>query len=157
VGARVADWQANLSALRAATAPLGRQPIPARMDVRRLIANRPAKRWSTPVVAASLAAMLIIGLFGGWTAHRLVAPSSVDQVVAEALVAHRLFASAPALAQEVGWADPAFTTKLAAPDLSAGGYTLMQRQVVATAEASVPFSSTVAPQEIGSVSSCGQC
>jgi len=133
VGARVADWQANLSALRAATAPLGRQPIPARMDVRRLTAKRTARRWSTPVVAASLAAMLVIGVFTGWTANRLLQPWTVEQVAKEALTAHRLFASAPT-AQEVGWADPAFTTRLVAPDLSAAGYTLVQREVVATAE-----------------------
>jgi anti-sigma factor RsiW len=78
--------------------------------------------------------MLVLGVFTGWTVHRLVAPWSVEQVVAEALTAHRLFASAPSLAQDIGWADPGFTTRLAAPDLSAAGYTLTQRQLVATAE-----------------------
>lgn len=134
VGARVADWQANLLAMRAATAALGRQPIPARMDVRRLTFNRKAKGWSTPVVAASLAAMLVIGVFTGWTVHRLLQPWTVEQLAKEALTAHRFFASVPARAQDVGWADPAFTTRLAAPDLSGAGYTLLQRQVVATAE-----------------------
>jgi anti-sigma factor RsiW len=134
VAARVADWRANLVALRAATAPLGRQPIPARMDVRRLAAARAARRWSTPMVAASLAAMLVVGVFTGWTVHRLVQPWTIEQVAEEALTAHRLFASAPGPAQEVGWADPGFTTRMAAPDLSAAGYTLTQRQVVATAE-----------------------
>ena len=56
VAARVAGWQANHASLRAAMAPLGQQPIPARMDVRRLAANRAARRWSKPMAVASLAA-----------------------------------------------------------------------------------------------------
>lgn len=134
VAARVAGWQANHASLRAAMAPLGQQPIPARMDVRRLAANRAARRWSKPMAVASLAASLLLGAVGGWTAHRLVQPWSVEQVAREAMTAHRLFAAASGPAQDIGWADPAFTTRLAAPDLSAAGYTLTQRQVVATNE-----------------------
>jgi anti-sigma factor RsiW len=132
VAARVAGWQAGRASLRAAMTPLGQQPVPARMNLHRLAARRSARRWSPPMAAASLAATLLLGVAIGWTVHPSDRPWSVERVAQEAITTHQLFA--PGQVQTVSWADPAMTTRLAAPDLSAAGYVLTQRQVVATRE-----------------------
>ncbi len=130
--ARVADWAASTSLLREALTGLGQAPVPARLDVHRMAAERAARRWGSRRVAAVAAIGLVLGGAGGWLARGSDRPTGVAAIAREAAVAHGEFAGASMQAGD--WADPRYTERLTAPDLSASGYVLRQRQVVATEE-----------------------
>ena len=130
---RMAAWASGTDALRSALAFKLREPVPPRLDLRRLAqAHGEVRRWGTSAMAASVALALCLGAGGGWMARRPGRAHGVTVLAREALAAHQLLA--PGGVQRVDWPDTGLAGRIAAPDLSAAGYVLRERQPVVTDE-----------------------
>ncbi len=138
--ARVAAWEAVSASLREATSWKAREPIPARLDLGRLLAARRARRWQPVRVAAGILLALAVGAGGGWMARGPSLPGGITSVAMEASAVHQAFAanvvaSAPgttAQAQLTSWLIAKTGHKVAPPDLSRSGFRLVSAQLVAT-------------------------
>ena len=130
---RVAGWTAGSAALRAALDFKVREPVPPDLDLGRLATRRGhLRRWSTQAVAAGMVLATCAGAGGGWLAHRPARPNGVTVVAQEALAAHQLLATDGA--RSVAWSGGHPAGQMAAPDLSASGYTIQDSQSVVTTE-----------------------
>lgn len=131
--ARVATWQAQRAQLQALHRDVLDEPVP--MALARALRRRRLAAW--PQIAAA-AALLGIGWLGGWTMQAgspsMRAAGGVPEFVHEARVAHVVFTPEKRHPVEVGadqskhlieWLSRRLGAPLAAPDLSAQGYTLM--------------------------------
>src|SRR5215469_14273009 len=96
---RLSQYAEHRQALRAAFGTQVVEPIPARLRVARLLAERRSRRyrWFTQITAAIF--LIVLGGMGGWMARDIVpllvspAPEAVDRmIVAGAIAAHRSFA-----------------------------------------------------------------
>jgi len=131
--ARVATWQAQRAQLQTLHRDVLDEPVPLALAR----ALRPP-RFAAWLQMAAAAALLGVGWLGGWAMHggsasTLVA-SNVPEFVHEARVAHVVYTPEKRHAVEVGadqskhlieWLSRRLGAPLAAPDLSALGYTLM--------------------------------
>lgn len=88
--ARVAEWRAQAEAIRAHYGAAVSEPVPARLNIDKLLHNR--RPWRAIAAAAVVAAFLIGGI-AGWLVHQVSAPepSPLDIATAEALSAHKLY------------------------------------------------------------------
>jgi len=127
--------------LRAAFARSAEQPIPARLRVARLMAERRRRHHRRFTRIAAAVALLIVGGVGGWGAHDLLAvlTSSASAVLAssvfdDAIAAHRTFSVETRHPVEVGaneeahlvqWLSKRLGHRLIVPDLNALGFQLM--------------------------------
>ena len=127
--------------LRAAFAGPAEQPIPARLRIARLEAERRHQRHRRLARIAAAVALLITGGIGGWGAHDLlpVLTSSASAVLAnsvfdDAIAAHRTFSVETRHPVEVGaneeahlvqWLSKRLGHRLIVPDLNALGFRLM--------------------------------
>lgn len=131
---RVAAWQAQRAQLRGLHRDVLDEPVPIALAQ----ALRGRRRFAWPKFAAA-AALFGVGCLGGWLA-RGVAPDlptaarPLPGFVREARVAHLVYTPEKRHAVEVGidqskhlidWLSRRLGAPLAAPDLSAQGYTLM--------------------------------
>ena len=127
--------------LRAAFARSAEQPIPARLRVARLMAERRRRHHRQFARIAAAVALLIVGGVGGWGARDLltVLTSSASAVLAssvfdDAIAAHRTFSVETRHPVEVGaneeahlvqWLSKRLGHQLIVPDLNALGFRLM--------------------------------
>jgi anti-sigma factor RsiW len=139
--ARVAAWQAVGASLREATAWKAREPVPARLDVGRLLAARRARRWQPARVAAGILVALAVGAGSGWMARGPSMPTGVASVAMEAASVHRMFAAggeyaaprdAAARTELTSWLSRQLGRPATPPDLSGSGFHLVGGQLVAT-------------------------
>jgi anti-sigma factor RsiW len=127
--------------LRAAFARSAEQPIPARLRVARLMAERRRRHHRRFTRIAAAVALLIVGGVGGWGARDLLPllTSSASTVLAssvfdDAIAAHRTFSVETRHPVEVGaneeahlvqWLSKRLGHRLIVPDLNALGFRLM--------------------------------
>ena len=145
VARRVEQYASQRDALRAALAPVAEEPIPAQLDLARLIASRRywgLGRWRS---AAASILLLCAGGLGGWSLHGMAQPQSgLASVVREASASYALYApdrmrpveikAADATALQ-SWVSGRLDRPVAIPDLSDKGYRFMGGRLVATPHA----------------------
>lgn len=150
--ARLRGMAAQRDTLRAALQAKHDEPVPARLRVANLVAQRRRARWQGLRRIAATCAWLALGTALGWAGHGLLLPArapdrappaaSPRPMVAEALAAHRVFAAdmgrpvevaAAQEAQLVRWLSNRLGRTLAAPDLAPLGYRLMGGRLLAGA------------------------
>ncbi len=128
-------------ALRVAFAGPAAEPIPTRLRVARLLADRRRRRWRNLARAAAAVGLLIVGGAGGWTAHEMLpqlGPSAsarlASTVFDDAIAAHRTFSVETRHPVEVGaneeahlvqWLSKRLGHQLIAPNLGSLGFQLM--------------------------------
>jgi anti-sigma factor RsiW len=142
---RVADFQAQRQAIRAAFASPAADKLPPQLSLAHIIAHR-GRRSRTPwLVAASVLLALGIGVGTGWFLHGMAADGQTQRAIAllsqEALTSHVVYAvdvrhpievpgsEAPHLQQ---WLSNRLKRVVVAPDLSALGYHLVGGRLLAT-------------------------
>jgi anti-sigma factor RsiW len=142
IAKRVAAFTGQRDLLRAALTPIAEEPLPAELNLSRIIENR-ARQPS--VIPWAMAAMLLlsIGGFGGWAVRGALQPSPAGLVALsqEAVVSYRVYAPdrvrpvevrASDSAQLVQWVSDRLQRPVKVPDLAASGYRLMGGRLVAT-------------------------
>jgi anti-sigma factor RsiW len=138
---RWSQYVAQREELRAAFAGTAEQPIPARLRIARLMAERRRRRHRRFTRIAAAVALLIAGGIGGWGAHDLLPAlaSSASAMLAssvfdDAIAAHRTFSVETRHPVEVGaneeahlvqWLSKRLGHRLIVPDLDALGFWLM--------------------------------
>lgn len=93
--ALVAAWRAQADSIRARYGSVANEPVPARLQLDRIIRSTDA-RWSARSLSAMAAAVLFAFMIGGgagWFAHGATssAPSGPDKITADAVEAYRLY------------------------------------------------------------------
>jgi anti-sigma factor RsiW len=138
---RLSQYADQRQALRAAFGERADGPIPARLRLTRLIAERQRRRRRRFAEIAAAICLSALGGVGGWTARDLMFPHASPSsalaartIIADALAAHRTFAvevrhpvevDAAQEAHLVQWLSKRLGRPLVVPDLSATGYRLM--------------------------------
>jgi anti-sigma factor RsiW len=144
VAARILGYQNEREALRAVLAPFAEEPLPAELNLARMI---DAKRRPGPGFwRAAAAAVLLLGLggLGGWGLRDISspAPGGIAALAQEAADSYTVYATdrmhpvelkAADRAELLDWVSQRLQRSVAAPDLSAAGYRFMGGRVVATA------------------------
>ncbi|MBN8929041.1 MAG: hypothetical protein BGO51_22690 [Rhodospirillales bacterium 69-11] len=143
--ARVAAWQAQRDALRAAFAELADEDLPARLTLAAVLQERrrrPHVAWSAIAAAAVLA--FGIGGAGGWMLRgRTEAPAGMRALAREAMANHAVYAADRRRPTELGadqrddlarWVSNRMNHTVAPPDLSAEGFQFMGGRLAATAQ-----------------------
>jgi len=153
VARRVAAYAQQRDELRAALAPIADEPIPAELDLARLIEARRMPRRSAAWRVALAAAALVLFALGGLAGWSLRGPSSISgpapgptagiaALAQEATDSYRVFAPDhlhPVELREPGelvtWVSERLRLQRAVsvPDLSGAGYRFMGGRIVATA------------------------
>lgn len=142
--ARVADYRAQRSAIRAALDPVLDEPVPSFLNPRHLN-GIPRRQWITPQAwwPAAAAILLLVGGAGGWFAHDWTQPQSrgINLLAQEAAASYAVYAPDAARPIEIAGAQKALLDQwistrighaIRAPDLGAAGFTLMGGRLVAT-------------------------
>jgi anti-sigma factor RsiW len=144
-----ADWVARLrsqrQALRSAFSAVGREPIPSRLNLRRLVeergaAQRRAQPWR---IAAAVVLTLGFGGAGGWFARGAsevpgAGIASLSREASASYATYALDATRPVeidgahKAQLVGWVSERLQRAVPVPDLHSSGYDLVGGRLVAT-------------------------
>jgi anti-sigma factor RsiW len=138
---RLSHYADQRHALRAAFGDPAGRPIPTRLRLTRLIAERQRRRRRRFAEVAAAIFLTALGGLGGWTARDLMFPQGapglppgVGAIMADALAAHRTFAvevrhpvevDASQEAHLVQWLSKRLDRPLVVPDLAATGYRLM--------------------------------
>jgi len=138
---RLSQFAEQRQALRAAFGERAEGPIPTRLRLTRLIAERQRRRGRRLAEIAAAILLVALGGIGGWTARDLMSPRAsppsalaAGTIMADALAAHRTFAvevrhpvevDAAQEAHLVQWLSKRLGRPLVVPDLSATGYRLM--------------------------------
>lgn len=144
VAQRVAGYWLQREQLRSAFATIAQEPIPANLNLERMIERRGRRRW--PALRAAAAAVLLVGFgaVGGWVSHARLGPATagVGALAQEAADNYEVHAPdrvhpvelrASERAELVRWASRRMGRPVAVPDLSDSGYRFMGGRVVATA------------------------
>jgi anti-sigma factor RsiW len=131
--------------LRAALAPVAEEPVPAELDIARLVEER-RRSVRFPRWAAAAAAIVLVALggVGGWSLRGLSQPAreGVAALTSEAAASYAVYAPdlvrpveirADDRAQLAAWVSQRVGRAIAAPDLAASGYRFMGGRIVATA------------------------
>lgn len=142
---RVAAYQAQRDALRAAFAARAAEPLPPQLSFDRIIARRNRRPRSIWLVAASVVLALGVGVAGGGLLRTAPVPGRAQQALAlleqEAVSSHIVYAAdgrhpievpgtqAPHLQQ---WLSNRLNRTVVTPDLSAFGYHLIGGRLLAT-------------------------
>jgi anti-sigma factor RsiW len=134
--ARVAAWQAQTQAIRAEWDAVAEEPIPERLDVRRLAGGGggTGSAWRMALAASILA--LVVGAGAGWFGHGYRDAMGEDSVrfASEAITAHEVFAVEVRHPVEVGADEEAHLVKwltkriggtVRAPNLQSAGFHLV--------------------------------
>ena len=142
---RVAAFQAQREALRAAFAARETDPLPPTLDLSRIVAARVRRRRPPWLLAASVALALAGGSGAGWVLHTPRPPDrttlAVDLLKQEALTSHRVYADdsrhpvemsaadQPRLGQ---WLSDRLRREVVPANLSALGFDLIGGRLLAT-------------------------
>lgn len=142
VAKRVAAFSDQRDHLRSALAPIADEPLPARLNLSRIIETR---RQHTSPLWRAVAAMLLIGIGGasGWIARGLTptSPSGLIALAQEAADSFKVFepdrvrpveiraSDGPQLVQ---WLSNRLNQPVKVPDLTTAGYRLMGGRLIAT-------------------------
>jgi anti-sigma factor RsiW len=142
---RVAAYQAQRTALRAAFIRPQTEVLPPRLYLARILEERRQRRLARWRIAAAIALAFGVGGTGGWFLHRPQVSSRVElamQVLEqEAFSSHLVYASDRRHPIEVGaaeeahlkqWLSNRLGRKVAPPDLSSLGYQLIGGRLLAT-------------------------
>ncbi len=142
VAERIAAERRDRAALRELLAPIAAEPIPSRLRVAHLLAERRRRRFGTFRLAAAAAVVFVVGMGAGSLLGRsLDAPSTVAVrapahvvVAEEANAAHRTFVvevvhpvevDAGHEAHLLGWLSKRLGRRVVAPDLGGFGWRLI--------------------------------
>ncbi|EGP47259.1 anti-sigma factor family protein [Achromobacter insuavis] len=139
---RVQGYLAQRDDLRAALAPIAQEPIPAALNLSRLVdAHRSARRvpWK---IAASVALAFTLGGTGGWLLRGDPADQAgVAALAREAVSSYQVYAvdhtrpvelRADNTRELVDWVSQRLNRTVSVPDLSQSGYRYMGGRLVAT-------------------------
>lgn len=140
---RVDAYRAQRDALRGALAPVAEEPLPAEMDLARMVEAH--RRASLAPWRRRVAALLIFcaGGLTGWSLHALgdPMPAGIAALAREAGENYDVFAPDRVQPVELGteqrstlvdWASKRLSRRVTAPDLSARGFRFMGGRLVAT-------------------------
>ena len=136
LAAEVLLWQRQRDAIGTLFDPVAGEPVPIRLDPRRLAAGRSAERRTWRRLAAAAVVLVGLGLGAGWFARDLLRPEETpgQWLIASAVNAHALYVRENRHAVEVAAADKGHLTtwlssrlqhQLNAPDLSDQGFSLV--------------------------------
>jgi len=141
VEARFSEYAAQRQALRAAYAAHADAPIPNRLRVTHLLAQKCRRRYRQLAQIAAAVGLIVLGGIGGWAARELTGPLSslspgavARMITADAIAAHRTFSvevrhpvevDAGQEAHLVQWLSKRLGRQLVVPDLAAAGFQLM--------------------------------
>jgi anti-sigma factor RsiW len=138
---RVAAWQEQNAALRAAFLAIAAEPLPIALNLTRLVETRIARRQTRWRIAAGFLLALSLGSVGGWFAHSPGRPSGMSELGLEASAAYQVFATdhshpvemtATQRSQLVAWLRRRMGREVVPPDLSRAGYRFMGGRLMAT-------------------------
>ncbi len=142
---RVAAYQAQRAALRAAFALRTAEPLPHALTLAAIIGARSRRRRTPWLVAASVVLALGIGAAGGWLLRGWSAPGQVGEAMAlleqEAFTSHVVYAvdrrhpievPSAQTAHLQQWLSNRLDRTITAPDLSGLGYHLIGGRLLAT-------------------------
>ena len=142
VARRVAAFTGQRDLLRAALAPIADEPLPAELNLARIIEQR---SWRPAMARLAMAAMLLlsIGGLGGWAVRGTleISPGGLAALAAEATASYNVYAPdhvrpvevrAPDIAELVQWVSDRLHRPVKVPDLTGSGYRLMGGRLVAT-------------------------
>jgi anti-sigma factor RsiW len=142
--AEVAHWQRQNEALLALfPAPAANEPVPARLNPRKLKKTVAANdNFRLGQIAAAMV-LVVLGGFIGWTGRDVVTPveAASDILIDNAVTAHSLFVAENRHAVEVAatdrdhlvsWLSNRVTTPITPPDLSAEGFALVGGRLLPT-------------------------
>ncbi len=141
---RVARYAKLREELREALAPIADEPIPAQLDLKRLVRQRmAARRRPTWRLACAAALVFAVGGASGYALHAFTQPASagVRALAREAADSYRVHAVDPARpveiaasdrAELVGWLAQRLQSPLAVPDLELAGYRFLGGRLVTT-------------------------
>ena len=141
VAQRVAGWQTVNEELRKAVTWKAEEPVPAALNVARIVNTRLSRRWVPWRMAAGILVALAIGAGSGWIAHTPSGEGGIASVAMEASMAQLVFAADPLHPVEFGPDEQPEFVKLASlrlgravtpPDLSKAGYRLLGGRIMAT-------------------------
>jgi anti-sigma factor RsiW len=143
VAKRVAAFSDQRALLRTALAPIADEPLPAELNLSRIIENRRQRR---PSAWWAIAAMLLLSIGGmsGWIARgTMEAPAGgLAALAQEAAYSYNVYAPdrtrpveirASDSAELVEWASSRLHQPVKVPNLTTAGYRLMGGRLVATA------------------------
>jgi len=142
VAKRVAGFTDQRHLLRAALGPIAEEPLPAGLNLSRIIEQRAQGR--SPIGWAIAAMLLLsIGGLGGWSVRGALQmpPSGLVALAQEAAVSYSVYAPdrirpvevrASDGAQLVQWVSDRLHRPVKAPDLTTSGYRLMGGRLIAT-------------------------
>ncbi|OSQ36979.1 anti-sigma factor family protein [Thalassospira mesophila] len=152
VAARVAGYRKDRDLLRNAFARVAEEPVPSRLNVDRMIAQRHASRYQVWQLAVAAMVMLVVGVAGGWSLHGQWGPpvavvaagpaSGIAALASEAADSYAVYAPdsfrpvemrADDSADFVRWASQRLSHPVRVPDLAPAGYRFMGGRIIATA------------------------
>lgn len=134
--AEIALWQRQNAALVTMFGPVAAEPVPTRLDPRRLAAGIRSARWDWLRLTAAAAVLVAFAGSAGWflrTATWTEEPAS-DRLIDGAVAAHALYVKESRHAVEVGsddrahlvtWLSNRVGRPITTPDLAAQGFTLV--------------------------------
>ncbi|GJD40788.1 anti-sigma factor [Methylobacterium bullatum] len=140
--ARVARMISLREEMRAAFAPIAAEPVPARLNLTRIVEAR--RRPARPVWQAMAAGLLLlVGGAGGWGLREVVSPvpTGIEALAQSASMNYAVYApdhtrpvelAAADRDELAGWFSARMRRPVAVPDLSGSGYRLMGGRLVAT-------------------------
>ncbi|OAF13335.1 hypothetical protein AYJ54_44170 [Bradyrhizobium centrolobii] len=142
VAKRVAAFTDQREGLRAALAPIAEEPLPAELNLKRIIEQR-ARRPSFVRWAAAALVLLSIGGIGGWSMRGALqgSPGGLAALGQEAAASYSVYAPdrvrpvevrASDSAELVQWVSDRLHRPVKAPDLTTSGYRLMGGRIVAS-------------------------
>ncbi len=146
---RVSAYAAQRETLRAGLAPIAAEPVPQKLDLQNLLAQRLAERrslWRTAPawqVAASVLLAFVLGGAGGWALHGQFgkAPSNLTLLAREAIANHVVYTADRRRPTELGaeqrddlakWVSNRLGHPVAPPDMSSAGFRYMGGRLAAT-------------------------
>ena len=134
---RLAEWRHQNALINSLYEPVAAEPVPARLNIRRMAGERQVARQSWQRMAAAAVICLAIGGSGGWYLghpRAVMEGGAGSDPIAEAMAAHRLYAEDIAHPVTVAgnsagalgiWLSKRLDRKLTIPNLEQAGWRLV--------------------------------
>lgn len=136
--AEIAAWHRQNMAIRALFDPIAGEPVPERLKPARIAARKRLEGRNWRALAAAAAFLFVLGGAAGWFGHAYTDEASeespAEALIAGAVAAHTLYAAESRHAVEVpgaekshldAWLSNRLQRPIAAPDLTAEGFSLL--------------------------------